>query len=83
MPLKSALLRDFGGCCFCNTIRACFLWLLEVTIGDFNGITYGVFYAGSTFVVLFCQFQIVHVCLSVNVTALPFTRRDTFISPDA
>ena len=32
MPLKSALLRDFGGCCFCNTIRACFLWLLEVTI---------------------------------------------------
>lgn len=31
MPLKSALLRDFGGCCFCNTIRACFLWLLEVT----------------------------------------------------
>ena len=32
MPLKSALLRDFGGCCFCDTIRACFLWLLEVTL---------------------------------------------------
>ena len=36
MPLKSALLRDFGGCCFCSTIRACFLWLLEVTFSYYD-----------------------------------------------